>query len=133
MHNPGPNLQSTGPQKFASPTAEPLYPHGLFVIAPQVFLESYVLQPRHALSERTLLVRLPEEFCIIESRPQHTLVAMPNQALRIAICIQHGQKVWQQLACGIFQRKIFLMIAHYGDQHFFRQLEVLSIKTAQNY
>ena len=39
----------------------------------------------------------------------------------------------QQLAVRIFHRKIFLMVAHHRDQHFFRQRQKLRIEAAENH
>ena len=57
---------------------------------------------------------------------------MPDQALRIAIGVQHSQKMWRQFAGGIFHREILLVIAHHRDQNFLRQRQKLRIETAQN-
>ena len=57
---------------------------------------------------------------------------MADQPLRIAVGIQHRQKMRQQLPVGIFDREIFLVIAHHRDQHFFRQRQKLRIEPAQN-
>ena len=111
---------------------QPLYSHRFFVIAAQVFLEGHCLQQINALIERGLLVGLPEKSRIVEARPQHPLVAMPDQSLGIAVGIQHRQEMRQQLAAGIFHRKIFLMVAHHRDQHFFRQGQKFLVEISQN-
>ena len=85
------------------------------------------------LQQRALLIRLPEKSRIVEARPQHALVAVPDQSLRIAIGIQHREKMRQQLMVRIFKRKIFLMVAHHRDQHFFRQRQKLRIEAAENH
>jgi len=45
---------------------------------------------------------------------------MPDQSLGIAIRIKHGKEMRQKFTLGIFDRKIFLVIAHHRDQHFRR-------------
>ena len=57
---------------------------------------------------------------------------MPDQSLRIAIRIEHGQKVGQQLAAGVLDREIFLVIAHHSDQYFFGQCQELEVKGTQD-
>src|SRR5438105_3407558 len=68
---------------------------GLLVIAAQVFLKGNVLQPCGALPKRVLLVCLPEEARVVEAGSQDTLVAMPDDAVWIAIGVQYSQKIGQ--------------------------------------
>jgi hypothetical protein len=90
------------------------------------------LQRIQALQQRPLLIRLPEKAGVVEARTKHTLVAMTDEPLRIFISIQHRKKMRQQLAARIFQRKIFLVVAHHRDQYFFRQGQELRIESAKN-
>src|SRR5580704_8536573 len=92
-----------------------------------------MLEPCRPLAQRKLLIGLPEKSGIVEPCSQHAFVSMTNDATRVAIGIQHSQKMWQQLAARIFDCKIFLMIAHDRDQDFLGQLQELAVKTAQNY
>src|SRR5579864_184600 len=57
---------------------------------------------------------------------------MANQALRITVSIQNRQEMRQQLAVRVLDSKIFLVIAHYCDQHFFGKLEEFRIEVPQN-
>ena len=75
-----------------------------------------------------LLVSLPEEAGVVEACPQHALVAVPDDAVGIAVGIQHGQKMRREVAPGIFDRKVLLVVAHDRDQNFFRQLEKFGIE-----
>src|SRR6266576_2213555 len=79
-----------------------------------------------------LLVGLPEESRVIKACPQHSLMAVTNDALRIAVGIQYRQKVRQQFVIAVFDCKIFLVIAHHRDQNFFRKREEFGIKAAED-
>ena len=106
----------------------------LFVIAAQVFLEGDVLQPLQPLAQRMFLVGLPEEARIVEARPQHAFMAVPNDALRDRRpCSALPENAASSLPLRIFDRKIFLMIAHHRDQNFFGQLQKFRIEVAQNH
>src|SRR5437899_10295981 len=74
-----------------------------------------------------LLVGLPEESRVIKACPQHSLMAVTNDALRIAVGIQYRQKVRQQFVIAVFDCKIFLVIAHNRDQNFFRKRDEFGI------
>ena len=115
------------------PTAQPLHAQRLLVIAAQVFLEGHVLEPDRALAQGMLLIGLPEEARIVEAGTQHAFMSVANDALRIAIGVQHGEKMRQQLAARIFDGKIFLMIAHDRDQNFLGQFQKFGIEAAQNH
>src|SRR5207245_324568 len=80
-----------------------------------------------------LLIGLPEETRIIEPRAENPFIAMSDCALAIGIGIQHSQEMRRQLPARVLNRKIFLMITHDRDQHFFRQLQKLRIKIPQDY
>ena len=47
--------------------------------------------------------------------------------------IQHGQEMRRQLAVSAFDRKVFLVVAHYRDKHLFRQRQVLGFEVAQHH
>ena len=91
-----------------------------------------VRQIGNAIRQLLFLVRFPKESCVVESRSQHALVAQPNESLRITVGIQHRQKMRREFSVCIFNRKIFLVIAHHRDQNFLRQREKLRIKRSQN-
>ena len=79
-----------------------------------------------------LLIGPPEEPSIVEAGAQHAFVAVTNQALRIAVRIQHGEKIRQQFAFRVLDCEIFLMISHYRHQHLFRKVQKFAIKAAKN-
>src|SRR5207244_13115389 len=79
-----------------------------------------------------LLVGLPEESRVIKACPQHSLMAVTNDALRIAVGIQYRQKVRQQFVIAVFDCKIFLVITHHRDQNFFWKREVFGIEAAED-
>ncbi len=91
------------------------------------------LQLGDALAQRTLLVGLPEEARVVEAGAQHALVAVADDARRIALGVEHGQKMRRQPAARVLHREIFLVVAHHGDQHFFRQLEEFAIEVAEDH
>src|SRR5882724_4857440 len=79
-----------------------------------------------------LLVSPPEEAGVVKARPQNSLVPMADDAIGVAVRVEHGQKMRRQTAPGILHSKIFLMITHDRDQNFFRQLQKLRIEGAQD-
>src|SRR5260370_42584187 len=93
----------------------------LFVVTAQVFLERHRFQALHPLLKRGLLVAIPEEACIVEAGTQYALIAVTDEPFRITLSIQHRKKMREQLASGVFDSKILLMITHNRDQNFFRQ------------
>src|SRR5438067_1553735 len=97
----------------------------LLVVAAQVLLECHALEHFYALLQFDLLVGLPEELGISEARAQYPFVAMSNEPVRVAISVQHREKMWREFSTGIFDGEILLMVAHHGDEHFFRQREKL--------
>ena len=78
------------------------------------------------------LVGLPKETRIVETGSQHAFVSVPDNAVGIAVGIQDRQKMREQLAAGVLDREIFLVIAHHRDQDFLRQLQKFGIETSQN-
>ena len=100
MDDPGANRDTALANVLAHPTAYPLYPQHLVVVAAQVFLEGDVLQPRRPLAQGMLLVSLPEEAGVVKTRTQHALMPMPDDAGRIAVRVQHRQKMWREAASG---------------------------------
>src|SRR4029077_8323682 len=79
-----------------------------------------------------LLIGLPEETRVVEPRSEHAFVSMTNDAPRIAVGVQHCQKMRQQLAACVLDREVLLMIAHHRYQDFLRQFQKLLIKTSQD-
>src|ERR1019366_3949544 len=94
---------------------------------------SYVSELRQIVGEPTFLIGLPEESRVGKSRAQNSFVPCSNQALRVAVQINYGEKVRCQPAAVRTQRKIFLMAAHHRNQNFVRQFKIIWIKAAENY
>ena len=94
-----------------------LHAKGLVEVAAQVLLEGHDLQHFDAIAQRDLLVGVPEEARVVEAGTQDALVAVANQAVGIAVGIEHGEEVRQQVALGVFEREVLLVVAHHGDQH----------------
>ena len=128
----GTNRAACAANGFADQTAQLLHATGLVVVAAEVLLEGHRLQHRHAIAQRDLLIGLPEKARIVEAGAQHALVAVANEAVGIAVGVEHGEEMRQQLAVGIFQREVFLVIAHDGDKNFVGEREEFGIEAAQN-
>src|SRR5713101_6031236 len=105
---------------------------GLRIAAAEVFLKRNRLQHLHAAGEWDFLISVPEKTGVIEAGTKHAFIAMANQTAGVALRVEYGKKVWRQRAASIFHGEIFLMIAHHGDQHFFRQRKKLLVKAAEN-
>ena len=55
-----------------------------------------------------------------------------NEAVGIAVGVQHREEVRRSLPFGVFQREVLLVIAHHRDQHFFGKREKFGIEAAEN-
>ena len=132
VHHAGANRQPVLLDGFREPTGEALHAQSLFVVAAEVFLEGDVLQQPDAIEQSLLLVGLPEKAGVVEAGAQYALIAVADQAIGIAGGIEHRQKMRQQLAVRIFNREIFLVVAHHRDQHFFGEREKLGIEVAED-
>ncbi len=133
---------NTTPGRTATPASrrtsetrlrEFLYPHGLVEVAAQILLEGHCLQHFDAIAQRDLLIGVPEEAGIVEAGAQDAFVAVANEAVGIAVGVEHGEKVRQQLPVGVLDREILLVIAHHGDEHFGGQREEFGIEAAENH
>ncbi len=51
-----------------------------------------------------------------------------HETLRVAIQIDHRQKMRRQMPVAPPHRKIFLVIAHHGNQNLLRQLQIRGIE-----
>ena len=69
-----------------------------------------------------LLIGLPEETRVVEARPQHALVAVPDDPCRgrRRYSAPPGNAASSLPSC-IFDGKIFLVVTHHRDQDFLRQ------------
>src|SRR4029077_18703310 len=101
------------------------------VVSAQILLKGDMLQPLYPLAQRMFLVGLPEKTRVVEAGSQHALMPMPDDALGIAVSIQHREKMGKQFAISIFNREIFLMVTHDRDQYFLRQFQKFPVKAAQ--
>ena len=132
MHNPWTNRHTALSHDLRKPTTKPLHAQGFLVVAAQIFLKGDVLEQLYPFSQRNFLIRLPEETRIVETCSQHALMPMPNDAFGIAIGVQNGKKMRRQLAIGVLDSEILLVVAHHCDQHFFRQFQKFTIKITEN-
>src|SRR5690242_16362979 len=78
------------------------------------------------------LVSLPEEAGVVETGTQDTLMAMSNHAGRVTVGIEDGQEVGKQLAAGVLDCEILLMIAHHRDQNFLGQFQKFGIEAPED-
>ena len=104
------------------------------MIAAQLFLEGDGLEAIDALGKRRLLIEVPEEARIFEACAQYTCVAVANDVAPgvVYLRVEHGKEVRGQFAVRAFNGEVLLVIAHDGDEDFFRQREVFSFKLAEN-
>ncbi|MNQ85845.1 hypothetical protein D3C85_1010210 [compost metagenome] len=70
-----------------------------------------------------LLVLLEEEFGVGEAWTHHLLVAGNDLRRVLADHVGHGDEARQQLAVGIQQAEVLLVVLHGGDQGFLRNFE----------
>ena len=107
---------------------------GLPVVAAQLLLEGDRFEAFDALGERRLLVEVPEEAGVFEAGAENAGVAVADDgaAFVVDLGVEHGQEVRGELAVRVFDREVLLVVAHHGDQHFFRQGEVLGLEVAED-
>ncbi|MNZ57494.1 hypothetical protein D3C78_754750 [compost metagenome] len=105
-------------------------PLGLVEDTAQLGLEHYVLQALVEAFQRLLLVLLEEEFGVGQAWAHDLLVAF-DDLLRIAtLDVGHGDEARQQLAVGIQQAEVFLVVLHGGDQGFLRYFKEAFLERA---
>src|SRR5207237_2503981 len=97
-----------------------------------IFWKCDMLQPLYAFTQRMFLIGLPEKARVVEAGPQHTLMSVADDALRIAVRIQHREKMGEQFAMGILDREIFLIVTHDRDQYFLRQFQKFPVEAPQH-
>ncbi len=105
---------------------------GLAEVAAKILLKGDRLELLKPPDERNLLIEVPEEAGIVEAGAQDSLVAMADdgQAFGIHFSIQHGQEMRRQRGLLVLDREVFLVVAHHGDQNFFRQRQVFGLEVA---
>lgn len=96
---------------------------GLLEHGAELGLEHYVAQALIEAFERLLLVLLEEELGVGEARANHLLVTADDVLRRLALDVGDGDEARQQLAVGVQQAEVFLVVLHGGDQGFLRDLE----------
>ena len=103
-------------------------------VAAKIPLECDRLEFLYSLLQRNLLVIVPEEAGVVKAGAQDSLVAVADDghSLGIDFGIQHRQEMGRQCMLLIFEREVFLMITHHGDQNFFGQSQVLGLKVAKD-
>ena len=73
-----------------------------------------------AVFEFHRLIDVPEKPRVVEPRSQHALVAVLDEAFGIAAGVHHRHEIGREFSRSGLDRKIFLMMAHHGRQHFRR-------------
>ena len=115
VNDAGTDGDSGGLEDRGDQAAEFLHAHRLVEVAAQVFLEGHGLEHLDAIAERDFLVGVPEETGIVEAGAEDTLVAVADEAVGIAVGVQDGEEVRRELAVGVFEREVLLVVAHDGD------------------
>ena len=68
-----------------------------------------------------------------EPGSQDAFVAGADQALGVFVEVDDREETGCEFAVAFLQRKIFLMVAHHGDQDFVRQAEESRVEGAFDY
>ena len=79
-----------------------------------------LLQPR---AERDLAVLVEEELAVGKARAQDALVASAAYRGVAHLGVRDRHECREELALLVLHREILLVAAHFGDEHFRRQLE----------
>jgi hypothetical protein len=80
-------------------------------------------ETRHALLKPGLAILIEEEACVRQACVQHTFVAVNNLLRVCGLHVAHEQEIRQQLAAGVGEREIFLVLLHADNQTFLRHGE----------
>ena len=83
--------------------------------------------------ERLFTVLVKEEFGVGQTRAYHALVATDHGGRIIGRDVADHQKLVRQLACGVQQRKVFLVRLHRENQALLRHVEELLFKFADQH
>src|SRR5208282_2665373 len=78
------------------------------------------------------LVGGPEEASIGETRAENAFVSGAHGAAEVAVGIDDGEEVRRQRGIFFLKGKIFLMVAHHGNQDFGRKLEKRRVEASQD-
>ncbi len=82
----------------------------------------------HAVGELCLLVGLEEKACVGQPRADHALIAR-DDVLRVGKAhVRNDQELVGELAGGVEQREILLILPHGQDQAFLRYAEKLGLE-----
>ena len=125
-------LNSTSEPLFGEPARERADSLNFFSVGTKLGLKDHARLFGQIVGEATFLVELPEEFGVSKARAQDALMSGADESLGVAIEVDHREKVRRQAAIAAAKGKIFLVIAHDGDEDFFRQLQVRRIEVPQD-
>ncbi len=103
---------------------------GLVEYTAQIGLEYHVRQTLVAGFQRLFLVLLEEELGVGQARAHHLLVTGDDLRRVLALQVGDGDKARQQLAVGIQQAEVLLVILHGRDQRFLRHLKEAFLEAA---
>ena len=87
-------------------------PYGLVVDTAQLGLEHHVFQARVEAFQRLLLVLIEEELGVGQAWAYDFFVALDDLTRILALDVGHGDEAWQQLAVGIQQAEVLLVVLH---------------------
>ena len=80
--------------------------------------------------KRLLLIDLPEETRVVETRANHALITLAYETVGIAGCISHCYELRRERAIGIQHGKVALVMAHDCGENFLGQFEIRRVKAA---
>ncbi|MDT4843052.1 hypothetical protein FQZ97_769700 [compost metagenome] len=130
--------QQAGARGAAGIAADPLGdeagqgrdPLGLVEDRAELGLEHHIGQALVEGLQLVLLVLLEEELGVGQARAHDFFVAGNDLPRVFRLDISHGDEARQQLAVGIEQAEVFLVVLHGGDQRFLRYLEEAFLERA---
>ena len=96
-------------------------------------LVGYLGELGEIVGEPTFLIGRPEELSVGETGAKYALVAGSDETFRVFGEIDDSQEVGREFAVLAFEREVFLVVAHDGDEDFIGQAEKLFVEPAFKY
>src|SRR5690242_8458408 len=101
---------------FGKPSRNRTHAFHFVAIASQSGFIRDAFEFRQVVGEPTFLIRPPEKLSVRQARSEDPLMARSHQSFGIFRQIDNRQKVWCYLSISSFDRKVFLVTTHHGDQ-----------------
>ncbi len=95
-------------------------------------MERDVFKQGNALCERNALIKLPEKAGIVKAGSQNALVSVADDVLASVRGrgVEDCEEVRCEIACGILNGEVILVVPHNRNKDFLREFQVLGVEAA---